>query len=432
MGCAMTVSLKRLFAVLCFVLLPMYAQATEPDALLLQAQKLLADKNYPALDAILAPLLDEREPPLEALFLSGMAARQQGEFDTAATRFRAMLTRDPSLIRPRLELARTLQLAGDRQAAIYNYEQVLSASLPDVVRRNIYAQLNDIRLREPSLRFTVEIVSDTNPQQTTSSKVVFIGGRPYSLNNANQGQLQWGMAATVGGIYPLPADPSWFVQFFGQAYQYPGHTLDNAYAQSTIGKRFEFGANELTLSLGGQVSTVQGNKQYDGLVARATGLWTISPNLAWKGEASINTYNYPNLPYLNGELSTLGLTAMYIPNPTQRWELGAFIGHNAAAEGAYSYWQPGVNLFASQEWSDGWITGLRLLASKSNYAAPDPFFGAVRKDTEGRVELILGNRKLRWYGVSPLVTVGYVQRNSTLEINSYDRLYGRVGLTTLF
>lgn len=419
-----------LWAVL--TLLPLAALATDPNAVLIEAQKRLAAKDYPALTALLAPLLSEPAPLLEALFLSGMAASEQGDYTTAVTRFRAMLTRDPGLIRPRLELARALQLAGDRQAAIYNYEQVLSAPLPDQVRRNIYAQLDDIRLRVPSFRLTTELVSDTNPQQTTDSKVVFIGGRPYTLNNTNQGDLQWGVAAAVGVTYPLPDDPSWFAQFYGQAYEYPGRELDTIYAQSTIGKRFEFGRDELTLSVGGQVSTYQDRRQYTGMVARATGLWVRTPNLAWQGDASVNTYRYADLPYLNGELSTLGLTAILIPNPTQRWELGVFIAYNGAAESAYSYWQPGVNLFASQEWTAGWITALRLLASKSEYAAPDPFFGRVRADTEGRVELSVANRKLRWYGFSPLLTVGYVQRDSTLEINSYDRLYSRVGFTTLF
>lgn len=424
--------MRRLFLLICFALLPLAALATDPNTVLIEAQKRLAAKDYPALNALLAPLLFKPVPPLEALFLSGMAASEQGDYTTAVTRFHVMLTRDPSLIRPRLELARALQLSGDRQAAIYNYEQVLSAPLPDQVRRNIYAQLNEIRLHEPSFRLTMEIVSDTNPQQVTNSQVVFIGGRPYTLNNTNQGDPQWGMAATVRGIYPLPDDPSWFAQFYGQAYEYPGQELDAIYAQSTIGKRFEFGRDELTLSVGGQVSTYQDRRQYTGMVVRATGLWVRTPNFAWQGDASVNTFRYPSLPYLNGELSTLGLTAILIPNPTQRWELSAFIAYNGAAESAYSYWQPGVNLFASQEWADGWITGLRLVASKSEYAAPDPFFGAVREDTEGRAELSVTNRKLRWNGLTPILTIGYVERDSTLEINRYDRLYGRVGLATVF
>jgi tetratricopeptide (TPR) repeat protein len=422
---------KYFFLLVCCAL-PFSALATSADPMLIEANKQLAAKDYPALNALLDPLLATPEPPLEALFLSGMAASEQGDYATAISRFRAMLTRDPGLLRSRLELARALQLSGDRQAAIYNYEQVLSAPLPDQVRRNIYAQLDDIRLRIPSFRLTTELVSDSNPQQVTSSQVVFIGGRPYTLNNPNQGKLQWGMAVTAGITYPLPSDPSWFAQFYGQTYEYPGRELDSLYAQSILGKRFEFGPSELTLSAGGQVSTYQDRRQYTGWVARATGLRRMTPNLAWQGDMSVNTYRYPDYPYLDGELSTLGLTAVLIPNPTQRWELGAFVAHNGAAEDAYSYLQPGVNLFASQEWMEGWITGLRLLASKARYGATDPFFGEVRKDTEGRVELIVANRKLRWAGFSPLLTVGYVERDSTLEINRYDRLYGRVGLTTVF
>lgn len=59
-------------------------------------------------------------------------------------------------------------------------------------------------------------------------------------------------------------------------------------------------------------------------------------------------------------------------------------------------------------------------------------FGTVREDTEGRVKLDALNRKPRWFGFSPQLLIGYVKRDSTLEINRYDRLYSRVGLSTSF
>lgn len=431
-GFFMNEPMRRLFILICCALYPLAALATDSNTVLKEAQKLLAAKDYPALNSLLAPLLAEAEPPLEALFLSGMAASEAGDYATAATHFRAMLTRNPALIRPRLELALALQKSGDRQAAQYHYEQVLSAALPDPVRRNIYAQLSDIRARAPSLKLTLELSSDSNPQQTTSSRTVTIGGRPYTLSNANGGELKWGVAATANVHVPLPSDPSWFAQAYGLAYEYPGRELDNLYAQVSIGKRFERGHDELTLSAGGHVSSYQDRRQYSGAVARASGLWVATPNLAWLGEASVKTYRYPRLPYLDGELSTLGLTAMLIPNPTRRWELGASLAYYGAAEDAYSYWQPGVSARVSQEWTGGWITGLRLQAQQSKYAAPDPFFGTVREDTEGRLELDALNRKLRWFGFSPQLLIGYVKRDSTLEINRYDRLYSRVGLSTSF
>lgn len=426
--------MKQLFALLCCaLLLPLSAAANSPEARLIEAQQRLAARDYPALAQLLAPLLAEPEPALEALFLAGMAASQQGDYAAAAGFFRAMLTRDPSLVRPRLELALALQKSGDFQAARYHYEQVLSAAaLPDPVRRNIYRQLGDIRAREPSLKLTLELASDTNPQQITSSRTVTIGGRPYTLSNPNSGELKWGVAASANVHVPLPSDPSWFAQAYGLAYEYPGRTLDNLYAQAAIGKRFELGRDELTLAAGGQVSSSQDRRQYAGALARASGLWAQSPNLAWRLDAEVKSYRYSRLPYLDGKFSTLGLTAIIIPTPARRWELGAAFAYYGAAEDAYSYRQPSVSARVSQEWPGGWITGLRLAALQSEYGAPDPFFGKVRRDTEGRVEIDVLNRKLRWLGFSPQLLVGYVKRDSTLEINRYHRMYSRVGLSTSF
>ena len=413
-------------------MLPIVGQASGLDSQLAAAQRLLSAENYQALGEVLAPLLAMPEPPLEALFLSGMAAMQTGNYSAAAGHFRAMLTRDPSLIRPRLELALALQKSGEREAARYHYEQVLSAPLPDAVKWNIYRQLSDIRARTPSLRLSLELASDTNPQQITSSKVVMIGGLPYTLSDSTQGELKWGVAAAAELLYPLPADPAWFAQVYGLAYEYPGRELDNLYGQASIGKRFEWRHNEIALSAGSHVSSYQDRRQYAGWLVRATGQWVMSSNLAWLGEASVKSYDYSRLKFLNGKLSALNATAVFISNPVRRWEFGVGVAHYLAVEDAYSYWQPSVSARVSHEWPGGWITGMRVQAQQTACEAPDPFFGLERKDIEGRVELEILNRKIRWRGFSPQLMVGYVKRDSNLEIYRYDRIYSRIGLSTSF
>ena len=66
-------------------------------------------KKYAELKPLLLELHQEPAPHLEVLFLTGMLAAEEGDFAKAADEFRAMLARDPSLIRPRLELASALQ-----------------------------------------------------------------------------------------------------------------------------------------------------------------------------------------------------------------------------------------------------------------------------------------------------------------------------------
>lgn len=425
-------TMNRLLSILCCVTWPLFGHAASENSILSEAQARLAAENYPAVDALLASLLAMQAPPLEALFLSGVAAAQRGDFTVAADRFRAMLTRDPTLIRPRLELALVLQKAGDRESAKYHYEQVLSAPLPDAVKWNIYRQLGDIRARSPSIKLTLELASDTNPQQTTRSRVVMIGGLPYTLSDTNQGKLKWGAAASAEVHYPLPGDPSWFVQAYGLVYEYPGRDLDNLYGQASLGKRFERGRDEITVSAGAHVSAYRDHRQYNGWISRATGQWVVSPSFTWLGDAMAKTYRYQATPFLDGTLGSLGVTAVYIPNPASRYEWGVGLAHYAAAEMAYGYWQSSVNLRVSQEWAGGWISGVRVQALKSDYQAADPFFGVVRKDNEGRVEVDLLNRKLRWLGFSPQLMVGYVKRDSNLELYRYDRIYSRIGMSTAY
>jgi tetratricopeptide (TPR) repeat protein len=416
----------------CLLLLPVAVQAADLDDKLLEGQKMLAARNYAALRELLAPLLAEKAPPLEALFLAGMAAEMRGDYPMAIKYFRAMLTRDPALIRPRLELARSLQLDGQFDAAKYHYEQVLAGRLPDAVRRNINRELNDIRTRSPSFRFSFELASDTNPDQITSSKTVMIGGLPYTLTNYNQGKVKWGAAITMDMLYPFPQDPRWFAETYLLDYEYPGRSLDSMFGLATIGRRFKQGNDEYTLSVGGQVSTFQDQSQYRGGIVHATSLWVRLPSFAWRGDASVRTFDYSQLSPLNGKLGSLGLMATFIPNPTRRWELGFGINRYVAQDASYSYTQPIVNAHVSQEWTGGWITGLNIQGLHSSYDDPDPFFGLQRRDTEGRIEFEVLNRKIQWHGFSPQLHLGYDRRDSNLDLYAYRRFYSRIGISTSF
>ena len=218
-----------------------------------------------------------------------MAALETGDTASARTHFRAMLARDPNLIRPRLELARALQRAGDRQAARYHYEQTLAAGLPEPVARNVFRQIDDIREREPSLRMTVELTSDTNPAQATQTRTVLIGGLPYTLANTAQAKTVYGMRAAADFYWPLASDPSWYARFLGDATEYPQRNFDSLYGQASVGKRFVVGRHYAALEAGGHVSSYEDRRQSAGAMLRATGFYRLSPQLALIAESQLKT-----------------------------------------------------------------------------------------------------------------------------------------------
>lgn len=401
------------------------------DSRIAEAQALFAAKNYTELKPLLASLRAEKPPHLEVLFISGMLASQQGDYANAVSEFRKMLARDPGLFRPRLELALALQKSGDTRAAKYQYDQVLAASLPEQVRDNIYNQLGDIQSRLPSFHLSLDVVSDSNPNQASNNSIIYIGGLPFTLNNSSA-KSAYGLSLSGDLHWPLASDPSWYAHAYAEVNEYGKRDFNSIYAQTTVGKRLDWGWNNLSTEVGGHVSNYQGHPQYDGWLVRSTSFIRASDQWGLSADATYKKYNYNVLSFLDGDMKSLNLTNIYIPQPTQRWELGAGISQYSAKEPAYSYTQPQASIHYIQEWPEGWVTGAQLKALVADYNAADPFFGVVRHDKEARVEFDLQNRKLQLWSFYPKILIGYVDRSSNLDLFNYKRVYAHIDFSTDF
>lgn len=80
--------------------------------------------------------------PAEGAFQQALALRQAGNPTAAASLLHALLARDPSLQRVRLELAVCQEQLGDRAGAALLYQQVLACNPPQGVRRSVQARLS--------------------------------------------------------------------------------------------------------------------------------------------------------------------------------------------------------------------------------------------------------------------------------------------------
>ena len=145
-----------------------------------------------------------------------MALAELGRYLEAADEFRLMLTRDPSLMRPRLELGRVLVLSGQHDSARYNFEQVLAHDLPDDVRRNILNVLARLRERTANFSVAVDLVTDSNPVQSTSAREVEIGGLRYRVSPDGRSKESKGVRVAFEGTLPLWEDSLWFVRGNGE------------------------------------------------------------------------------------------------------------------------------------------------------------------------------------------------------------------------
>jgi outer membrane protein len=408
------------------------AESITPTEQIAAASRLLEEGRLPEAQAIISQLRAAPEPDLQVLFISGALYFLSGRFEESAGEFRLMLARDPTLVRPRLELARALFMARQYEAARYHFEQILASPLPEQVRKNILGYLDAIREHLPSFSFSFDLVSDSNPKQATSSKVVQIGNLLFQLNDNARSQEAQGVLFTGQGRYPFPADNSLFVRGYLEYYDYAGRELDLFYAQALGGKHINIGRNGIDLEAGGHVATYAGKTLYSGVTWRVSDFIRLDPTLALNMALDAKQLDYPDFPFLEGWQNTASADLRRALDPRSSVSGGVAYTLGSAQEPAYSFERPAVNLRYVREWTGGWISSISWQYAHYHFGGADPFFGVVRADRENLGEFGIMNRYLSYKRFSPRLTVGYADRQSNIDLYSYDRTYIRVGLATEF
>ena len=142
-------------------------------------------------------------------FLYGSIAMAREDWQTAIARFRAMLIRDPTLPRVRLDLALAYFRAGEDGSAAYHFRQVLGdKDLPPVVRARTLAFLDAIRRRKTwSVSAAVALAPDSNINAATSSRQVNLFGFPAQLSEDARQTSGVGLNANISAGYEARISP---------------------------------------------------------------------------------------------------------------------------------------------------------------------------------------------------------------------------------
>ncbi len=382
--------------------------------------------------ALLAPLRHRPVPALEVLFLSGMIDEARGDFISAAKAFRQMLARNPRLPRPRLELARVLFRLKDYAGAKYNFQQVMATDIPVAVRRNVTHFLGIIDNQVPTLNVGIEMISDSNPLQQTSAKVVNIGGLNYTLNTTAPNTAVNGLMLTLNTRLPWPSHPSWYTRLGALVRYYPHHNMNQAYFQASIGKRLQQGRNTLSVELGAHQYRYQRRPLYHGALFRLLDTYQQRPTLGWQFDLERRNTIYTRYPYLNGWQQIASLYAVYTPSVVNQLSGGLSYTYTKVQSTAFTFTNPIVFIRISHELKDGFITGASMQYGKSSYQGIDPFFGTQRKDRDMRAQIYIQDRQWQLWQFSPRLMIGYIHHTSNISLYAYKRAYVNLGVFRAF
>ena len=399
-----------------------------------------------------------------ARFRLGMAAmnlatraepeRREELLDKAIAAFRAILVKQPGLVRVRLELARAFFLKEEDRLARRHFEMVLAGNPPAGVALNVNRFLGAIRARKRwSLRVGAALAPDTNIGAGSDERIVYIpfGGVPLPFRR-DQEELTTsgvGLSAWIGGEYQLPLAGSatgpgarqWRLRAGGDLArrEYRGSRFDRTTISGHLGPRWLIGrGSELSLLLTGlhqwTGKALEDPSHYD-IGVRVEGRHRLTPRTTLNARLGRLERRFDAEEGRDGPVTDLTLGTQWVASPTMRFDASVGWGRErpeterwrntrrwgrfgVLAALPWGFTVGGSGALRWTDWERGWF----------------PFVadGGERKDLTRTLRLFAHNRALTVQGFSPQVSVTQEIRTTNAQAHDYERFSGELRFVRLF
>ena len=422
---------------------PSVAGAQEP-----QRSAILAETLIEAARAALAQgelddaelLLEGVEPSDEHIddldFLYGTIALARGEWEAAVARFRAMLSRDPTLVRVRLDLALAYFQARQDGRAAYHFRQALGApDLPPAARDNTLRFLEDIRRRRTwSVSTQVALAPDNNINAATRARIVELFGLPAVLSEDARQTSGVGLSVNVSGTYEARLSPD--LRFRTSAglstRTYRKRQFNNRTVTLQAGPRFLFEKFDLRPAVTGRLRQLGGE-----LYVRAGGLevsgdWQVAPE--WRLSGALNAERLFYETFLgngDGYGAQVSVTRAFGQATSVRVDTG--YRRESVESKANSWRQRVLGVSVTRELPRGFVVTVGPSYQWRNHDRPIFIFGPeARRDRTRTGRISVSNRNFEVFGFMPEITARRERRNSNLSLYRYTRSVVEFGLVRTF
>ena len=369
-------------------------------------------------------------------FLHGTVALHRGEWQAAIERFRAILARDPDLLRVRLDLALAYFNAGEDGSAARHFRQALGAEdLPEAARVRALAFLDLIRRRKTwSVTGSLALAPDTNINNATSARSVELFGLPAQLSEDARETSGIGLNANIGGGYEARLAPD--LRFRTSASLRTRTYSESQFNDRTLslraGPRLLFERFDLRPEL-----TAQGRELGGETYSRALGLglasdWLIAP--AWRLSGSAGAERIAYEGFLgDGTIYTATLGLGHAFDQATLLRADTSFRRETVERAAYSWRESVVELSATRELPEGFVVTAGPSYRWRAYDAPLRTLSREPREDEtlaGRITV--SNRHIALFGFMPEITIRYEERDSNVDLYDYDRVVGEFGVVRTF
>ena len=369
-------------------------------------------------------------------FLYGSIAMAREDWQTAIARFRAMLIRDPTLPRVRLDLALAYFRAGEDGSAAYHFRQVLGdEDLPPVVRARTLAFLDTIRRRKTwSVSAAVALAPDSNINAATSSREVNLFGLPAQLSEDARQTSGVGLNARISGGYEARISPDLRFRIGANlsTRTYEKSKFNDRTLILRAGPRFLFEKFDLRPELKARARRLGGEIYSRAAGVELSGNWQVAP--AWRLSAAVGGERISYETFLGeGNMYSTQVGLAHALGRATLLRADGVFRREALEREAYSWREFIVGASATRELPRGFVATVGSTYRLRRYDSPIAAFGPeARRDRTlaGRVKV--SNRHIELFGFMPELTVKHERRSSNISLYDYRRNVVEVGVVRTF
>ncbi len=377
------------------------------------------------------------EAHIDALqFLHGSVGMAKADWPTAIDNFRAVLARDPTLLRVRLDLALAYFHAGEDGSAAYHFRQALGADdLPPGARARALAFLDEIRRRKAWwITGSAALAPDSNINAATDARLVELFGLPAQLSEDARRTSGIGFNASVSGGYEMRLSPDLRLRTDAGLYTrtYGKSQFNEQVLSVGAGPRLLFDALDLRPRLTARLRRLGGEPYSRAAGAELAGDWLIEPT--WRLSASAGAERVRYEGFLGeGRLYSAGLGLTHALGQTTLLRADTSFRREDVDSRANSWRERAVGFSVSQELPGGFVVTTGPVWRQRTYGAPQPILGPdARRDRTLGGRITVSSRRLDLFGFMPEVTLRHERRTSNLSLHDYTRTAAEIGLARSF
>ncbi|AHG65297.1 TPR domain-containing protein [Advenella mimigardefordensis DPN7] len=356
-----------------------------------------------------------------------MMARRQRRYDESIRMYRDTLAREPQNLPVRMQLATTLFLNHEDEAALDQFERIRAMNLPASATHAVNRYIEAVHQRDQwDISGGLSYIRDDNVNNAPRPDTTLYGFRAWEPESASGAQyrIQLGRRLPLRNQYYNRVDiETGGKQYFSnRQYSESNATVSWSLGGQTGNRDIRLGPMYEKKWYAGGRATSDSLKQYSaftGLALQAS--YWFNSHWQWRTQLQWGRERFNRQSYLDGTTLLWSNTAFYLSSAARFWNAGVDYYRKGARDKAHAFHLWNARAGWGQDWPLGISTYLQISYSQRKYEGYRLFLAQRQKNKETVAQLSVWHRGLHFLGFTPRLTFSYQSVRSNHAFYQFDK-----------